>query len=114
MVRSLCRDDAQFVAEPLHLERVAQRVRRQIQMRVAVSDKGHNPHETDEYFVAIQPRYGSVQACYFSVEGFATNRVECVDVMAGQFAREIAKVFAPRIGAKVRAGILRTAGTQNE
>ena len=38
-----------------------------------------------------------VQTRYFSVEGFATNSVECVGVAAGQFAREIAQVFAPRV-----------------
>ena len=44
--------DAQLVAEPLHFDRVAQSVRRQIQMRVAVPDKSHDPHESDQHLVA--------------------------------------------------------------
>jgi methylmalonyl-CoA mutase cobalamin-binding subunit len=96
VVRSLGCDHAQFVAEPLHLDRVAQRSGRQIEMRVAVADKGHDPHESDQHFITIQARDGGVQARYFSLEGFATNRVENVGVAAGQFAREIVKIFAPR------------------
>ena len=65
-------------------------------MRVTVANQSHDSHEPDEHFVTIQARDGSIQARNFSVEGFATNRVERVDMMAGQFAREIAKVFAPR------------------
>ena len=64
-------------------------------MRVAVTDEGDDPHEPDQHFVTIQARDGSVQTRYFAVKGFATNRVERIDVAAGQFAREIAKVFAP-------------------
>jgi pyruvate/2-oxoglutarate dehydrogenase complex dihydrolipoamide acyltransferase (E2) component len=66
-------------------------------MRVAVADKGHDPHESDQNFVTIQARDRVVQTRYFSVEGFATNRMKCVGVAAGQFAREIAQVFAPRV-----------------
>ena len=51
----------------------------------------------DEYFVTVQARDGSIQARNFSVEGFATNYVKRVGVVAGQFAREIAKVFPPRV-----------------
>jgi hypothetical protein len=83
-------------------------------MRVAVPDQSHDPHERDQHLIAIQAWYSRVQACYFSLEGFATNRMERVHVMAGQFAREIAKVFAPRIRTSLRDRVLRTAGTQNE
>ena len=36
-----------------------------------------------------------LKACYFAGKGLAANCVERISVVVGQFARKIAKVFAP-------------------
>ena len=61
---------------------------------MTITDEGDDPHQSDEYLVTFQARNGRVQARYLSVEGFATNCVERVDVSNCQLARKIAKFFA--------------------
>ena len=106
MIRSRRSYDAQLIAEPLHFQRVAQGAWRQIQMRVAVANECNDPHESDEYFVTIHPRDGSIQARYFAAKAFAVNRVERIDVPAWEFAREIAKIVTPCTGSYLGGGVL--------
>ena len=59
--------------------------------------------------VTIQARDGSVQTSYFASKTFAANRVERIDVAAGQFVHEIAKVVTPFIGSNLCGCVLGSA-----
>jgi hypothetical protein len=73
-------------------------------MRVGVAECD-DPHKPDQHFVAIHARNGRVQTRYFARKGFAASRVESIDVVAGEFACEIAKIITPRRGSDLSSGV---------